>query len=131
MTEFNRKHYIIVGIIVAVVSFVLLLVGVKFILSNEILIKNLIAFFILSIIFGGLAGTLFFFKLKIAFPVLIIGIALGFIDMYRIFINGMGGWGDLVGLISLFTWVAIGLIAGLVVQIIYYLIKKMKDKNKV
>jgi len=129
MREYNKRYFIIVGLMVVIISFVLLLVGFEFVLSNQILIQNIISFIILSIIFGGLSSALYFFKLKVAFLSFLVGMAIGFIDMYRIFVNGMNGWGDLVGIMSLFTWSVIGLITGLVAQFISYLYNKVKARK--
>jgi hypothetical protein len=39
------------------------------------------------------------------------------------FLNSASGWEDLVGLITLFTWMTIGLCAGAAVQFLRFLLK--------
>jgi len=126
LIEYNKRNSIIVGLMVAIISVVLLVVGFKFILTNGLLIQNIISFIILSIILGGISSALHYFKLKIAFPIFLMGIIIGFFEMYRTFLNGLNGWSDLVGIIFLLTWVLIGLITGLVVQFVRYLYRKAK-----
>ncbi len=129
MRTYEKRHFLIVGFLVTAVSFLLLLIGVKYILSNDILIQNVIGFFILSSIFGGLSAVFYFFQLKIIFSIFIVGIIIGFFDMYRIFMNRSGGWADLVGLMTLFMWIIIALIIGLAAQFIFFLYKKRKIKK--
>ena len=130
MNRFNKKYLWIVWLIVSVLSFVLLFLGVKGILKNEVTPQNILAFTILSLIFGGVSATFYFLKATIGLILYIVGLCIGFFEMYRTFINGMGGWGDLVGLMSLFTWAAIGLVVGLVVQLVWHLYKKMNARRE-
>ncbi len=131
MMENNRnKRFIAVGALVAVLSFTLLLIGVWLVLETQPNGKNIAAFVVLSLIFGGISAGLFYLKRKIGFILFAAGLAVGFFEMFRVFANGMGGWGDLVGIVSLFTWTVIGLAcggAGLFGQYLYEKIKNKKD----
>ena len=117
----NDKRYLLFGFIIAAITFILIFVGVKFVLSNPINLNVIIAYIVLSLIFGGISSALYYFKLKAVYKIFCIGIAVGFFDMYRIFIDGVDGWGDLAGLLSLFAWVLLGFVAGLTVQLIIYI----------
>ncbi len=66
MKENNNKYSLLIGIAVTLISFILLLIGVKFILANDLLIRNMIAILILSVISGGISSAFIYFKLKIA-----------------------------------------------------------------
>lgn len=106
------------------ISFILLFIGVRFILGNEVILKNIMAFTIFSLLVGILTSLLIFFKLKIAYLCFWAGLALGFFIMYRTFLGDSSGWEDLIGIISLFTWSLMGLGLGLLGQFGYYLFRK-------
>lgn len=116
------------GLLSSVVSFTLLFAGVRAVLGNAVSARNIAAFLGFSILIGILASSLTFFRLKLAVITFLAGLAVGFFVMYRSFFNGMTGWGDLVGIISLFTWVIIGLGVGLLIQVGYYLYQKYKKQ---
>jgi len=130
MKQDNKNRVLTVGLIVSIISFLVLYVGVKVVLSNEIIMTNIIAYIILSLILGGITSILYYFKLNIAVMLFSLGIVIGSFEMYRKFIDGMDGWGDLAGLMSFLAWIIIGLSSGLVVQLIVHLYKKMKLNNK-
>jgi hypothetical protein len=46
--------------------------------------------------------------------------------MYRTFLEGLDGWGDLAGFLTLLTWIIIGFILGVGVQFLKFLFKKLK-----
>ncbi|HKM32387.1 MAG TPA: hypothetical protein VJX95_02340 [Oscillospiraceae bacterium] len=124
MRRQSRKYFWVVGIVVSLVAFVLLLVAIGIVLQNDVGMDNLLAFLIASVIFGAIAALIFYLRATIALTLYLLGIGAGFVEMYRIFYSKLDGWGDLIGLASLWTWSAIGLIAGVVVQLLYYLYKK-------
>ncbi len=98
--------------IVMLLSFGLLFAGVRLLLGNPVTAQNIIAYLLVSFTFGIISGALFLFKRKYAFLFFIAGLIVGFFEMIRIFLGNLDGWGDLTGLISLFTWAAIGLASG-------------------
>ena len=115
---------LIIGLIVAIVSFTLLFVGVKYVLNTTIVIQNIIAYIILSALLGSLSAILFLFKQKVSFIIFNVGIVIGFIAMYNIFNNSMDGWNDLAGFMTFLFTIGIGLIIGIVVQLFFELLKK-------
>lgn len=126
MSTLEKKRYLLVGVSVAAVVFILLVVGIRLILGNEVNTQNIGGLIVFSLVTGVSAASLVFFELRIAFLFYIAGLGTGFIVMYQAFWNGMTGWGDLVGLVSLVMWVVIGLGTGLAVQLGYYLFRKFK-----
>lgn len=124
----NRKNWYIIGLALTLISFSLLYTGIRVILGNELVARNLVAFAVFSLIVGGVASVLTYFRWKIAFIVYLAGMVIGYIEMYRAFSNGISGWGDLVGLMSLLVWLIIGLIAGVVLEMAYKLYKKIRDR---
>ncbi|MDF2586263.1 MAG: hypothetical protein K0S41_104 [Anaerocolumna sp.] len=129
--KLSRKKCFLVGVIVALISFALLFLGVRFILLDEILFKNIVAYIVQSVILGGIATILLLLQFKIAFTCFLSGVIIGFLYMYGAFLDGMNGWADLAGIISLFTWEIFGLAAGLIIQLIVYIYKKFKTRNRV
>lgn len=115
------------GVGISILAFVLLIIGVMMVLGNEVTIQNISAFVGFAIIVGVITAVLFKFQLKIAGTMLLLGLGLGYFEMYRAFIAGMDGWGDLIGIISLFMWAIVGLVLGLVLQIGVYLYRRYKQ----
>jgi hypothetical protein len=122
----KNKNSLLTGLSVAVISFILLLIGVRFILKNNLLIQNIIAYLILSIILGGIAAAFIYFRLIIAVIIFLAGITVGFINLYAMFIKNLSGWGDLAGFMSFLVWIIIGFVLGLMIQLILYLYHKWK-----
>ncbi|WP_072906571.1 hypothetical protein [Anaerobranca californiensis] len=125
--EIMKKLMLPLG--VGVVSFGLLFIAVKFVLENEITGQNLVAYFGFSIIVALIVFLLNYFNLKIALVTTLLGFAFGFIEMFRSFIVGMAGWGDLIGILALFMWSIAGIVLGLVLQSGYYFYNKNKSKK--
>ena len=126
MLKLDKNKYLFVGVSITIISFILFFIGVKVVLGNQVTIKNIIAYMVFSLLVGALASSLIFFKLKIGFVAFVTGLVIGFFQMYRAFLNGMSGWGDLVGVMLLGVWVIIGLVIGMLIQLGFYLYKKVK-----
>ena len=126
MSKSNEKNYLIIGLIAAFSSFVLLFVGIKFILGIEIVTKNIIAFAGFSILVGITTSLLMLYQLKIVYTAFIIGLAVGFILMYRTFLQETSDWRDLIGFLSLFMFTVISLGIGALAQLGYRLFKKYR-----
>lgn len=122
----EKKNFWAVGIIVGMSTFSLLLIGIKVILGNELIARNLLAFIGLSLLTGIIALFLVYFKLKLSAALFIIGLVIGFFEMYRAFLGDMSGWGDLIGIMSLFMWSITGLVVGILVQVGRFLYRKFK-----
>lgn len=129
MFNFQKKQFWVVGLIVTVLVFIFLFVGIRVILGNAVYAGNILAFGIYSVLMGAIASLLVFFGLKIALTAYLGGLVLGFLMMYQIFSNGMSGWGDLAGILSLMTWTVFGLAIGILIQLVYFLYKRFKKKN--
>lgn len=126
MSKSDKKNYLKAGFIVAFLSFILLFVGIKFILGNDIVTKNIIAFASFSILAGITTSLLRSFEFKIIYTSFIIGLTVGFLLMYRAFLQDIPGWKDLIGLISMFAFTIISLVIGTLAQLGYHLFKKYK-----
>lgn len=122
----EKKHSWKIGLGVAIISLIMLLVGVLTVLGNQVNLKNIFAFLGFSLLAGAIALLLIQFNYKLTFGIFMLGLVIGFFEMYRIFLNGMSGWGDLIGILSLLMWVIIGLGAGLLAQLGCYIYKKKR-----
>ncbi|TQR20745.1 hypothetical protein [Psychrobacillus vulpis] len=120
------KDYGKIGGGTIILSLFLLILGVKYVLGHDLVIRNFIAFAVISVLVGTISGALLFYKLKIAYILFTTGLVIGFIELFRSFIVGKDGWGDLVGILSLFIFTAFGLVIGLIVEGILFFIKKNK-----
>ena len=121
-----ERNYGKVAGITIIISLFLLILGVKYVLGQDLVIRNFIAFAVISVLIGTIAGALLFYKLKIAYYAFTAGVFIGFFELFRSFISGNDGWGDLVGILSLFIFTAMGLVIGLIIEGILYLVKKNK-----
>lgn len=117
---------IIIGAVIAVLSFASIFTSVRFILVNPISTSNFIAYIVLSLVLGMISAIFYYFKFQMAFIIFITGTLIGFIQMFRMFINGLDGWGDLAGFLSLLTWIIIGFILGIAMQFFQFLYKRFR-----
>ncbi|OEF97410.1 hypothetical protein [Desulfuribacillus alkaliarsenatis] len=122
------KHRLpwLIGLGVAIISFMLLYIGVSLVLNNDLTIQNIFAFLGFSILAGIIVSLMLIYKFHIAATIFMLGLTIGFIQMYQAFWDGMTGWGDLIGILTLFIWSKIGLALGFVMQFAYYLYKKLR-----
>lgn len=127
----NRKIYFwVIWIAVTAVSFSLFFFEVGYVLGSSITLQNMIAYLVLSLVFGVVSSTLYLLNLRIVLWVFLAGLAVGFFEMALVFLGSASGWEDLVGLITLFTWMTIGLCAGAAVQLIRYLFKVRSQRRR-
>ncbi|MEL7648666.1 MAG: hypothetical protein AAGU76_11270 [Sedimentibacter sp.] len=114
------------GLIVAAMSFILMYTGIGFINNAELSTQNIAAYVLFSLVLGIISAIFHYYKLKYALIFFVAGIAIGYFEMFRRLMGDLNGWGDLTGLMSLFMFIFTGLIAGIIVQTVYYLYKKFK-----
>lgn len=126
MKEKNIKISLITGIIAAVINFILLYSGVRFVLKNALYPRNITVFLTLSLVIGMISALFYYFNLKAAAFIFLTGVIIGFIQLFDMFARNLDGWGDLAGLMTYFIWLIIGLVAGLIIQAIFILIRKWK-----
>ena len=126
MLNLDKNNFRVVGLTVTIISFLMLLIGVKVILGNELIARNILAFMGFSVLTGMIALLLVYFRFKLSAVLFIVGLVIGFFEMYRAFLSDMSGWGDLIGIMSLFMWSITGLGVGILVQFGRYLYRKLK-----
>lgn len=121
----KKYKSLIIGTIIAVLSFILIYTGMEAVGGRDIS-DNILPYAVSSIILGLVMTAFHHYKFKYAFYILLAGIIIGFFEMFRNFMSDLNGWEDLAGIISLMVWIAIGFFAGIIVQGISYLYKKYK-----
>ena len=121
------KNYGKITISIIVLSMFLLILGVRYVLGQDLVLMNFIAFAAFSIVVGVFAGALLIYKLNKAFYLFTLGLAIGFIDLFRSFITNTNDQGDVLGILSLFIFTAFGLVIGLIVEGILFILKKSKE----
>lgn len=126
MLKIEKKQFLLVGAIFEAMTLILLFIGIRGVLGNELMAKNIIGFVVFSTIVGLVAALLVYFNLKIILTTYILGYIIGFLQMFGSFFKDMSGWGNLIGIISLFMWLIIGLGSGLIIQLGVYFYKKLK-----
>jgi len=115
-----------IGFFTGLTSFVLLILGVRTVLGQELEWKNYLAFGIFGLIVGIFSSLLLFYKLKIAFRIFMVAVVLGFAELFRSFIMNTGGFGDLAGILSLFIISSFGLGIAFMVQAVVMVTRKNK-----
>ncbi|MFJ8064831.1 hypothetical protein ACIQYS_09380 [Psychrobacillus sp. NPDC096426] len=120
------KNYNKIAGIMIVLSMFLLILGVRYVLGQDLVVMNFVAFAAFSVAVGVIAGATLMYRLHKAFYIFTLGLAIGFIELFRSFLVGKEQWGDLVGILSLFIFTSFGLVIGLIVEGVLYLIKKNK-----
>jgi hypothetical protein len=118
-----------IGLVAGLLTFVLLIVGIRNVLGQPIEILNFVAFSVFGLIIGIIIASILFYKLKIAFYMFSSFLLIAFLEMYRNFIMNANGQGDLIGVLSLFIITSFGLGLSLIVQFIVILLNKKKNAN--
>ena len=124
--HFMENHFGKVGVIAGLSTFVLLVVGLRNVLGVDIEILTFVAFAVFGLIVGISCASMLFYKLRIAFPIFCVALIIAFFDMFRNYIQDIGGQGDLLGILSLLIISSFGLGISLIVQFIVMLIMKNK-----
>lgn len=122
-----EQHFGKFGAFTGIVSFILLVVGLRNVLGQEVEVMNFIAFVIFGLIIGISFSSILFYRLKIAFPIFGIAVIIAFFDMFRSFILDIEGQGDILGILSLFIFSSFGLGLALLIEFIVRIIKRNKD----
>lgn len=125
----ERRNFWILWSGVSIASFLAFFIGVKYILNSAVITQNVVAYLVVSFIFGAVCSTLYLLRLKIAASSFLAGVAVGFFEMFRAFFSDLSGWEDLAGLMSLFLWMGAGLTVGALAEIIRYFFFKASVKK--
>lgn len=125
-----ERHFGKVGIFTGIVTFVLLVVGLRNILGQQVEIMNFIAFVIFGLIIGISFSTMLFYKLNIAFPIFGLAYVIGFFDLFRNFITNPNEQGGALGILSLFILTSFGLGLALFIEFGVRLFKKEQKSSK-
>lgn len=125
-----KDNYKILGVIVMTITIFLLLIGIGVVLDQPLTTSNAITIAAYGLAAGMFTGALAFLGLKIGVIVFLIGLTIGFIEMFRSFLFGSSGFEDLAGLLSLFIFTAFGLVLGVIIEGIRYLLKKNQSPTK-
>ncbi|PJK17710.1 hypothetical protein CQS04_02200 [Chryseomicrobium excrementi] len=121
-----NANYKTLGVLVMSITLFLLLLGVGVLLDQPLTTSNVVTIIAYGLAAGLFAGALAFLNLKIGVIIFLIGLAIGFFEMFRSFLFASGEFGDLAGLLSLFIFTAFGLVLAVVVEGIRYFIAKSK-----
>ena len=124
-----ENHYGKVGILTGLSTFVLLIVGLRNVLGQEVEILNFVAFSVFGLIIGIICATLLFYKFTLAFLIFIGVLIIAFFEMFRNYIQDVNGQGDLTGILSLFIITSFGLVLAVIIDFILRLYKKYKEET--
>lgn len=121
----KRHKWLITGLVIALISFVLILIGMLNINAGAVNTQTILAYLLFSLILGVVAALLQHLLLDFALLFFIGGIGIGFFQMFRSF-KDTSGWGDLAGIANLITYITIGLMAGIAAQAYIWFVRKIK-----
>lgn len=125
-----EKNQLFRGIALSLISFILLIIGVGFLLGAALQIQNLAVYFVFSLLAGLIYLILSGYQLTIVLFLFMTGLLVGFIEMYRAFWQGLEGWGEIIGILALLIWPAVGIVLGVVITIGVTLYKKYQNKKQ-
>lgn len=120
----NIKAAIPIGLLTALFTFAVFYVGAGVLLKTPLDFTNYLAMAALGLAIGVFSFIFLIFRMYYAFGLFTAGLVVGSAFMLSTFWKGVAGWEDLVGLLSFFVILAIGLATGLLVQLIVFLVKK-------
>lgn len=124
-----RKYAVLVGTLFSIVTFASFYIGVAVLLGNDVLLENIIAFVVFSLLVGLIAIGLLFLKRMIGFTIFSISFVFSFGYMLYTFATDMTGWEGLIGLIQMMMILGAGIVLALLSELIAYLIYRKKEKN--
>ncbi|HLR09833.1 MAG TPA: hypothetical protein VK120_00410 [Sporosarcina sp.] len=124
-----ERHFGKVGVFTGIVTFVLLVVGLRNIIGQQVEVMNFIAFVIFGLIIGIIFATMLFYKLNIAVSIFTIAYIVGFFDMFRSFIANPDEQGGAIGILSLFIFTSFGLGLSLFIEFGIRLFKKEQKSS--
>lgn len=124
-----RKNVVLIGGVFALMTFLLFYFGVAFALEKDVVLMNLVAYGVFSLIVWVVVSLFASFSSKIGLIIFIIAYAIGFGTMIYTFSSDLTGWEDLVGLLQMMMTLGIGLVLGILIEAILYFINKSKQKK--
>jgi hypothetical protein len=128
MLILEKKNFWKIGLCVAILSFITFAISMNVFSAMELDINNYFGYMVFSLIAGIVAAIFIYFRFKIAFLTFAVGLIMGFLLMLRAFLSDLSGWEELVGVMNLMMWSALGLGLGLLIQLGTYIYKRFKKK---
>ena len=130
MTFHLEKKQLLKGLGLALACFLLLVIGVGVLLDVSLKLQNLAVYFGYSVLAGSIYLILSGDRFRIVRFFFLIGLILGFIEMYRLFWQVLDGWGEIIGILSLLIWPILGLVLGGFIQFGMHVYKKYSKKKQ-
>ncbi|MFA5585658.1 MAG: hypothetical protein WDA02_03815 [Saccharofermentanales bacterium] len=124
--KLNVKAALLAGLLTILYIVAVFYVGVGIFLETPLDLTNYLAMAVMGLLLGGIVFIFLLFRLYYAFGIFAAGLAVASALMLITFYQGAAGWEDLVGLLSFLVILTIGLGAGLLVQLIVYLVKRSR-----
>ena len=122
----NIKAAILIGLLTALFNFAVFYLGVGIFLETPLLLTNYLAMAALSLAIGVFSFIFILFRMFYAAGLFTAGLLVGSAFMLSTFWKGVAGWEDIIGLLSFFVFLGIGLVTGLLVQLIVFLVNKSR-----
>ena len=130
LMNMNKKYFWAIFFTVTPISFILLFLGMYYLFGSRLVLSNILILVVLSNIFGIISSTLYMLSFKTMCSFFLIGLLVGFFEMFRTFLFVKSGWEDLTGIILLLTWAAIGLSVGGIIQFIQHIFNAISVNKK-
>lgn len=131
MIKLPEKHsvkWFYIAAVILILTFIIL-IAFSHLSGINLGIQNIFGFVLLSVIITAVISAGGYLGAKIYFRVLLIFYIMASVYMFYIAVSKTAeGWTDLVGIISYMFIIAAGVIAGIVLQGINFLVLKSKNK---
>lgn len=124
-----RKYVFFVGGGFTLVTFLLFYFGVAYALDQELLLENILAFVVFSVLVGLIASVFAYIKHNLGLIIFSLGYVVAFGSMIYTFLSEMTGWEGLVGLLQMMLILGVGILIATVSEITLYFINKSKQKK--
>lgn len=125
----KNRNFLLNLIIVALISYSLIILGLKVISAAPFSARNAFMLLGFCIILGAMSSLLYWLNLKYAYYLFNAGLLIGLLVMIWTFFKNLDGWEDLAALASLFVFILAGLSTGLTVQLGFYLYRRLQRKT--
>lgn len=122
-----KNKAVLIGIIYFIATFFLMFLSVKILVDRPMELINYLTYTIFALILSAIAVGFTYLRAGIGFIIYTLFYIFGFTYMIYTFKVVQGGWEDIIGLLSLFMMLGIGIIAGLVSEFVAYLINRKKN----
>ncbi len=131
MLKTRDARWFLLGLAGAVLATVTYYLGYTMLLGYSGDLVNILGVFLFFLVVCQLAATAGFFGWKLLLTTSSLGLAVGLVVMLATLSQGAGGWEDLIAFLIMFQLIIAGFVLGGILQLIHWLVKRSRERQKV